>query len=46
MVYSSSEYRPDYMCLGVGGELYVNSLGSILPSDETELRQHDIHRTQ
>ena len=31
MAYSSAEYRPDYMCHGVGGELYVNSLGQSYP---------------
>ena len=31
MAYSSTEYRPDYMCHGVGGELYVNSLGQSYP---------------
>ena len=31
MTFSGTEYRPDYMCHGVGGELYVNSLGQCYP---------------
>ena len=31
VAYSSTEYRPDYMCGGEGGALYVNSLGRPYP---------------
>ena len=31
MAYSSTEYKPDYMCHGEDGELYVNSLGQSYP---------------
>ena len=31
VVYSSTKYKPDYMCHGEDGELYVNSLGQSFP---------------